>query len=62
MWTWAIVMAMLEATLDLMEEGIAILDEQSRIVHWNQAAAALTGYTPQDLVCGPCPEDLFRVD
>lgn len=55
-------MAMLEATLDLMEEGIAVLDEQSRVVHWNQAAAALTGYTAQDLICRPCPEDLFRVD
>ena len=55
-------MAMLEATLDLMEEGIAVLDEQSRVVHWNQAAATLTGYTAQDLICLPCPEDLFRVD
>ncbi|MGC1871601.1 MAG: diguanylate cyclase [Acidobacteriaceae bacterium] len=55
-------MAMLEATLDLMEEGIAVLDEQSRVVHWNQAAAVLTGYTAQDVICQPCPEDLFRVD
>jgi diguanylate cyclase (GGDEF)-like protein len=54
--------AMLEATLDLMEEGIAVLDEQSRIVHWNQAAAALTGYAAQDMICRPCPDDLFRVD
>jgi diguanylate cyclase (GGDEF)-like protein len=53
---------MLEATLDLMEEGIAVLDEQSRVVHWNQAAAALTGYPATDLICGPCPEDLFCVD
>ncbi|MES2220247.1 MAG: PAS domain-containing protein, partial [Acidobacteriota bacterium] len=55
-------MAMLEATLDLMEEGIVILDEQSKIVHWNQAAAGLTGYTAQDLICRPCPGDLFRVN
>ncbi len=55
-------MAMLEATLDLMEEGIAVLDEQSKVVHWNQAAAALTGYTAQDLICLPFPEELFRVD
>ncbi|HEY5254960.1 MAG TPA: diguanylate cyclase [Acidobacteriaceae bacterium] len=55
-------MAMLEATLDLMEEGIAVLDEQSRVVYWNQAAATLTGYTAQDMVCLPCPEGLFRVD
>jgi diguanylate cyclase (GGDEF)-like protein len=55
-------MVMLEATLDLMEEGIAVLDEQSRVVHWNQAAAALTGYSSQEVICQPCPEDLFRVD
>ncbi len=55
-------MAMLEAALDLMEEGLAVLDQQSRIVYWNQAAAALTGYTAQELICRPCPDDLFRVD
>lgn len=55
-------MAMLEATLDLMEEGIAVLDEQLKVVHWNQAATALTGYTAQDMICRPCPEGLFRVD
>ena len=55
-------MAMLEATLDLIEEGIAILDEQLKVVHWNQAAAALTGYASEDLICHPYPADLFRVD
>jgi hypothetical protein len=55
-------MAMLEATLDLMEGGIAVLDEQSMVVHWNQAAAALTGYSAGDVICRPCPEELFRVD
>ena len=55
-------MAMLEATLDLMEDGIVILDEQSMVVHWNQAAAALTGYTAEALICRRCPEDLFRID
>ena len=55
-------MAMLEATLDLIEEGIAILDEQMKVVHWNQAAAALTGYAAEDLICHPYPADLFRVD
>ncbi len=55
-------MAMLEATLDLLEEGIAILDEQLKVVHWNQAAAALTGYTAQDVICRPCPGELYRVD
>jgi PAS domain-containing protein len=35
---------MLEGTLDLMEEGVAILDEQSNILFWNKAASSLTGY------------------
>lgn len=55
-------MAMLEATLDLMEEGIAILDEQAKVVHWNQAAAAFTGYAAEDMICRSCPADFFRVD
>ncbi len=36
-------MALLAATLHLMEEGIAVLDEQANVVHWNRAAAAQTG-------------------
>lgn len=55
-------MAMLEATLDLMEEGIVVLDEQSKVVHWNKAAEGLTGYKAEDLICDKCPGDLFRVD
>ncbi|MHB1840537.1 MAG: sensor domain-containing diguanylate cyclase [Acidobacteriaceae bacterium] len=53
---------MLVATLDLMEEGIAVLDEQSNVLHWNKAAAVLTGYAAEDVVRRKCPEDLFRVD
>jgi diguanylate cyclase (GGDEF)-like protein len=55
-------MAMLEATLDLMEEGIAVLDEQSNVVHWNKAAAVLTGYAAEELICRSYPENLFRLD
>lgn len=54
--------AMLVATLDLIEEGIAVLDEQSNVLHWNKAAAVLTGYAAEDVVRRECPEDLFRVD
>jgi diguanylate cyclase (GGDEF)-like protein len=55
-------MEMLEATLDLMDEGVAILDEQSNVLFWNKAAAALTGHPPEDIVARPCPEDLYRID
>lgn len=54
--------ALLAATLHLMEEGIAVLDEQANVVHWNRAAAALTGYEPEDVICRKCPEGLFRIE
>lgn len=53
---------MLEATLDLMDEGVAILDDQSNVLFWNKAAAALTGHPPEDIVARRCPADLYRVD
>jgi GGDEF domain-containing protein len=53
---------MLEATLDLMDEGVAILDEQSNVLFWNKAATALTGHPPEDVVARRCPEDLYLVD
>jgi diguanylate cyclase (GGDEF)-like protein len=53
---------MLEATLDLMDEGVAILDGESRIVFWNKAAVALTGRLPEDLISRPCPETLYSID
>lgn len=53
---------MLEATLDLMDEGVAILDEQSNILFWNKAAAALTGYRSEDVAGRRCPEDLYRIN
>jgi diguanylate cyclase (GGDEF)-like protein len=53
---------MLEATLDLMDQGVAILDEQSNVLFWNKAAAELTGHPPEALVARPLPEDLYRID
>ncbi len=53
---------MLEATLNLMDEGVAILDEHSNVLFWNKAATALTGHPPEDVVARRCPEDLYRVD
>lgn len=53
---------MLEAALDLMDGGVAILDEHFNVLFWNKAAAALTGYKAEDLMRRPCPTDLYRVD
>ena len=54
--------AMLEATLDLIEEGVAILDEQSNILFWKKAATALTGRPAEEVIWRPCPEGLYRID
>jgi diguanylate cyclase (GGDEF)-like protein/PAS domain S-box-containing protein len=52
----------LEAALDLLEEGVAVLDERSNVLFWNKAAAALTGHQREDVISLPCPEDLYRTD
>lgn len=53
---------MLEGTLDLMEEGVAILDEHAKIMFWNKTAVLLTGHLANDLICRQCPEDLYRIN
>lgn len=52
---------MLGAALDLLDEGIAVLDMHSRVVYWNAAAATLTGYLRMNLLSRPCPVDLYKV-
>jgi diguanylate cyclase (GGDEF)-like protein len=52
---------MLEAALDLVDGGVAILDDQGNVVFWNKSAANLTGYLAQDLTCRPCPEGLYHI-
>lgn len=53
---------MLEAALDLLDEGVAVLDERSNVVFWNRAAAALTGYQGVSMLSRPCPAELYQVD
>jgi diguanylate cyclase (GGDEF)-like protein/PAS domain S-box-containing protein len=53
---------MMEATLDLMDGGVAILDDQSNVLFWNKAAATLTGYPSHDVISRPCPAGLYHVD
>ncbi len=53
---------MLEATLDLFDGGVAILDDQANVVFWNNAAATLTGYIAQDVISRPCPPNLYSVE
>lgn len=50
--------ALLEAALDSLPDGIALIDGSGVVVSWNQAAAAITGYTAGDLLAHPAPETL----
>jgi len=52
---------MLGATLDLLDEGVALLDASSQVVYWNDAASALTGHRRMNLLSRPCPRDLYQV-
>jgi diguanylate cyclase (GGDEF)-like protein/PAS domain S-box-containing protein len=49
---------LLEAALNSLTEGIALLGEERHIVLWNQAAEAITGHAGPDLVGRPVPETL----
>jgi diguanylate cyclase (GGDEF)-like protein len=49
---------LLEATLESLPEGAALLGENSQVVFWNQAAQAITGYAAQDLIGRVAPETL----
>jgi diguanylate cyclase (GGDEF)-like protein len=53
---------LLAMALDAVEEGIAVLEEQSRVLFWNQAAATMTGYLGADLLARPLPIDFYRMD
>ena len=53
---------MLEETLNLMEEGVVILDEHAIVSFWNDAAESLTGHTAMDMLSQPWPEYLCRVE
>ncbi len=52
---------LLEATLDCLPEGLALLGEDCHVVFWNQAAHAITGYTAMDMVGRPAPETMRRL-
>jgi diguanylate cyclase (GGDEF)-like protein len=49
---------LLEATLDSLPEGVALLGENCQVVFWNQAAQAITGYAAQDLIGRAAPPTL----
>lgn len=52
----------LEAALSEFEEGIAVLDSESRVVFWNPAAVAITGHLSPDLLSRHIPPGFYQID
>ncbi len=48
--------ALLESALDSLPDGIALLDMEGRVVYWNPAAEAITGYAMAELMGRAVPE------
>jgi diguanylate cyclase (GGDEF)-like protein/PAS domain S-box-containing protein len=44
---------LLEAALDSLWDGIALVGDEGQVVFWNQAAEAITGYANVDLLARP---------
>ncbi len=49
---------LLESTLDGLPDGLAVCSAEQEVVFWNQAAQAITGFAPIDVVSKPLPEGL----
>lgn len=51
----------LEAALGYFEEGLAVLDADSRVLLWNQAAAEISGYLSAEMLSRALPDDLYQI-
>lgn len=49
---------LLEAALDSLPEGIALLGDQGEVMFWNRAAEAISGYASVELLTRPIPVGL----
>jgi diguanylate cyclase (GGDEF)-like protein len=52
---------LLAMALDAMEEGIAVLEGESRVLFWNHAAAAMTGHRAADVLARPLPMGFYKM-
>jgi PAS domain S-box-containing protein len=52
----------LEAALSELEEGIAVLDGESRVLFWNPAAESITGHLSVELLSRSLPTDFYQLD
>jgi len=49
---------LVEAALEMMPEGVALVDANYQVAFWNQAACAITGYAAMGLIGRPAPDGL----
>ncbi len=49
---------LLEAALDSLQDGVALLSENGQVLFWNRAAEAITGFPGMDLLARQVPEAL----
>src|SRR5208283_3119109 len=49
---------LLEAALDSLPEGVALLDPEGGVAFWNRAAEAITGHAGANLLARPVPQAL----
>ena len=52
----------LGAALHALEEGIAVLDSESRVVLWSPAAEAISGHLAADLLSRPLPVSFYKIE
>jgi len=52
----------LQAALSELEEGIAVLDGESRVLFWNPTAAAITGHISAEMLSRHLPEGFYQLD
>jgi PAS domain S-box-containing protein/diguanylate cyclase (GGDEF)-like protein len=50
---------LMQAILDSLPDGIALLGREDEVIFWNQAAEALLGYARADLLSRPFPDALL---
>jgi diguanylate cyclase (GGDEF)-like protein/PAS domain S-box-containing protein len=53
---------LLDAALGALEEGMAVLDEESHVVAWNPAATAITGYQSAERLARGLPVGFYEID
>lgn len=53
---------LLDAALNVLEEGFAVLDSEALVVAWNPAATKITGFQRGEMLGRPLPEGFYEVD